>query len=87
MYVILLNSHTVRRPTHTCVFVFDQSNYHKKYDEHALLANNILVKDGGEQRVRDTTWAERPQVMVNGDGECWWNNKGPENYSSGERDK
>ena len=53
---------------HTVVFVFDQSSCHKKFDEKALLAKNILVKDGGERRVRDTTWAGRPQIMVNPDG-------------------
>ena len=36
--------------------------------KHALLAKNILVKDGGERRVRDTNWAGRPKPMVNTDG-------------------
>ena len=52
---------------HTIVFVFDQSSCHKKFDEKALIAKNILVKDGGERRVRDTVWAGNPQVMVNPD--------------------
>ena len=49
--------------THMVAFTFDQSNYHKKFAEHALLAKNNLVKDGGEKRVRDTTWAGRPVNM------------------------
>ena len=32
---------------HTVIFVIDQSSCHSKYDDHALLAKNILVKDGG----------------------------------------
>lgn len=53
---------------HTIVFVFDQSSCHRKFDETALIAKNILVKDGGPRRVRDTVWAGKPQVMVNSDG-------------------
>ena len=53
---------------HTLVFVFDQSSCHRKFDEKALIAKNILVKDGGERQVHDTTWAGRPQSMVNPDG-------------------
>ena len=53
---------------HTLVFIFDQSSCHKKFDDKALIAKNILVKDGGERRVRDTTWAGRPQAMVHPDG-------------------
>ena len=40
---------------HTLVFVFDQSSCHKEFDQKALIAKNILVKDDGEHRVRDTT--------------------------------
>ena len=36
---------------HTIVFVFDQSSCHTKYDDNALLAKNILVKDGGPRRI------------------------------------
>ena len=39
-----------------------------KYGELDLLAKNILVKDGGERRVRDTTWAGRPQPTAHADG-------------------
>ena len=53
---------------HSIVFVFDQSSCHKKFDEKALIAKNILVKDGGPRRVRDTVWAGNPQAMVNSDG-------------------
>ena len=53
---------------HTVAFIFDQSSSHRKFDEHALLAKNIIVKDRGERRVRDTTWAGRLQAMVNADG-------------------
>ena len=42
--------------THTIVWLFDQSSCHKKYDDHALQANKIFVKDGGPRRVRDTVW-------------------------------
>ncbi len=48
--------------THTVVFILDQSSCHKKFAEHALIAKNILVKDGGPRRVRDTTWARAPQL-------------------------
>ena len=44
---------------HTFVLVFDQSSCHTKYDDHALLVKNILVKDGSPRRVRDTVWAGR----------------------------
>ena len=53
---------------HTIAFIFDQSSCHKKFDENALIAKNILVKDGGPRRVRDTVWAGRAQVMLNSDG-------------------
>ena len=43
--------------THDVLFIFDQSSCHKKADEKALIAKNILVKDGGPRRVRDTVWA------------------------------
>lgn len=49
---------------HTLVFVFTQSSCHTKYDDHAFLAKNMLVKDGGPRRVRDTVWAGRVQEMV-----------------------
>ena len=55
---------------HTIVFVFDQSSCHTKYDDHALLAKNILVKDGGPRRVRDTVWAGSVQEMVLPDGQA-----------------
>ena len=42
---------------HTIVFVFDQSSCHTKYDDNTLIAKNILVKDGGSRRIRDTIWA------------------------------
>ena len=54
--------------THTIVWLFDQSSCHKKYDNHALQASKILVKDGGLRRVRDTVWGGKPQSMVNPDG-------------------
>ena len=53
---------------HTCIFIFEQSSCHWKFSSYALQAKTILVKDGGEQRVRDTTWAGRPQAMVHPDG-------------------
>ena len=54
--------------THTLVWLFDQSSCHRKMDSMALQANKLLVKDGGPRHVRDTTWANRPQPMVNDDG-------------------
>jgi hypothetical protein len=51
--------------THTVVFVLD---CHKKFDEMALMAKNILVKDGGPRRIRDTVWNGRPFEMVDQDG-------------------
>ena len=51
---------------HTIVFIFDQYSCHRKFNETALIAKNILVKDGCPQRVQ--VWAGRPQVMVNPDG-------------------
>ena len=41
-----------------------------KYDEHALQASRILVKDGGPRKVRDTVRGGegKPQSMVNPDG-------------------
>ena len=56
------------RATHTIVWLFDQSSCHKKFDELALQASKILVKDGGRRRVRDTVWAGSVQEMVNEDG-------------------
>ena len=56
------------RATHTIVWLFDQSSCHKKFDELALQASKILVKDGGRRRVRDTVWAGSIQEMVNEDG-------------------
>ena len=53
---------------HTLIFVFDQSSCHTKYDDQALLAKNILVKDSGPRRVRDTVWAGNVQEMVLPDG-------------------
>ena len=53
---------------HSIVFVFDQNCCHKKFDERALIAKNILVKDGGPHRVCDTVWAGKPQAMVHSDG-------------------
>ena len=55
---------------HTIAFVFDQSSCHTKYDDHALLAKSILVKDGGPRRVRDTVWAGSVQTMVIPDGQA-----------------
>ena len=54
--------------SHTIVWLFDQSSCHRKFDECALQAKSILVKDGGPRRVRDTTWAGEPQSMVSSDG-------------------
>lgn len=54
--------------SNTVVFILDQSSCHKKYSEQALLAKNILVKDGGPRRVRDTKWAGAHQSMVHPDG-------------------
>ena len=52
----------------TLIFIFDQSSCHTKYDKQALQAKNILVKDGGPPRVRDTVWAGNVQEMVLPDG-------------------
>lgn len=49
-------------------FIFDQSSCHRKFSDYALQAKKILVKDGGQQRVRDTTWAGRPQATVHSNG-------------------
>ena len=54
--------------THTLLFILDQSSCHRKYDEKALVAWNILLKDGGPRHVRDTVWAGKPQSMVLSDG-------------------
>lgn len=54
--------------SHTVVFVFDQSRCHKMFNNMALVVHNILVKDGGPRRVRDTTWVGRPQPMLLPDG-------------------
>ena len=52
-------------PNHyTVVWLFDQSSCHRKFNDQALLAKNILVKDGGPRCVRDTDWARQPQSMV-----------------------
>ena len=53
---------------YTVVWLFVQSSCHRKFDERALQAKNILVKDGGPQRVRDTVWGRQSQSMVNEDG-------------------
>ena len=53
---------------HKIVWIFDQSSCDKKYDEHAFIAKNLLVKDGGDRRVCDTVWAGRPQEMLLPDG-------------------
>ena len=53
---------------HKIVWIFDQSSCRKKYDEHAFIAKNLLVKDGGDRRVCDTVWAGRPQEMLLPDG-------------------
>ena len=53
---------------HTIIWLFGQSSCHRKFDDLALIANNILVKDGGPRRVRDTVWAQQPQSMVTEDG-------------------
>ena len=53
---------------HTLVLVFDQSSCHTRYDDHALLVKNILVKDGGPRKIRDMVWAGRVQDMVLLDG-------------------
>ena len=50
--------------SHTVAFILDQSSCHRKFDDQALVARNILVKDGGPRRVRDTVWGGRPQSMV-----------------------
>ena len=54
--------------SHTVAFILDQSSCHHKFDDQALVARNILVKDGGPRRVRDTVWGGRPQSMVLPDG-------------------
>ena len=54
--------------SHTVVFIIDQSSCHRKFHERALVARNILVKDGGSRRVRDTVWAGQPQSVVLPDG-------------------
>ena len=53
---------------YTLIWLFDQSSCHKKFNDDALVASKILVKDGGPRRVRDTVWAREPQSMVNEDG-------------------
>ena len=53
---------------YTVVWLFDQSSCHRKFGDHALLAKNILVKDGGQRRVRDTVWGNKPQKMVTNEG-------------------
>ena len=53
---------------YTVVWLFDQSSCRRKFDEKALVAKNILVKDGGPRRMRDTVWANKPQKMVTDEG-------------------
>ena len=43
------------------VWLFDQSSCHHKFHEHALQAKNILVKDCGARRVRETVWVDDPK--------------------------
>ena len=57
-----------KRDHYTVVWLFDQSSCQRKFDEYVLQARNILVKDGGPRRVRDTMWAGQPQRMVHDDG-------------------
>ena len=52
----------------TVVFILDQSSCHRKFDKKALIAQNILAKDGGSRWVWDTVWAGQPQSMVLPDG-------------------
>ena len=52
---------------YTIVWLFDQSSCHRKFDEQALLAKKILVKDEGPRRVRDTVWGRRAN---HGDRSC-----------------
>ena len=61
---------TIKYPSHshTVVFILDQSSCHRKFDEKALIARSILVKDGGPRRVRDKVCAGHPQSMVTEDG-------------------
>ena len=54
--------------SHTVVFILDERSCHCKFDERALVARNIPVKDGGSRRVQDTVWAGQPQSMVLPDG-------------------
>ena len=53
---------------HTIIWLFDQRSCHRKFDDVALIAKNILVKDGRPRRVQDTVWARQPQSMVTEDG-------------------
>ena len=56
---------------HTLIYVFHQSSCHTtEYGDQSLLAKNIMVKDGGPRRVRDTctVWAGNVQEMVLPDG-------------------
>jgi hypothetical protein len=57
----------LRDQVDTTVWLCDQSSCHRKFDEHALQARSILVKDGGPRRVHDTVWGRRPHSMVNED--------------------
>ena len=51
--------------THTIIWLFDQSSYHKAYAPDALNANKMNVNPGGVQPLmRDTVWAGRVQRMV-----------------------
>ena len=60
---------TIYAPTtHRRVFIFDQSCCHRRFSDYAVQAKKVLVKDCGERRVRDVTWAGRPQPMVHSDG-------------------
>ena len=54
--------------SHTVVFILDQSSSNRQFDEKALLARIILVKDGGACCVRDTVWAGKPQPILLPDG-------------------
>ena len=61
--------------SHSIAFILDQSSCHRKFDEKALIARNILVKDGGPRRIRDTCLG-RPTTVHSA---ARWFRKGFEN--------
>ena len=51
-------------PNNPTQYILDQSSCHRKFDDKALVAQNILVKGSGPRHVTDSVWAGKLQSMV-----------------------